>query len=157
MNALLSLKMNAILFAMSFFWVVVTIPLSAQDSAKAPPASLTIKKSQSEVTVTQSNPTEIIEDIKNAKDWTDLINLQTGIYTLLITLGGYLSYLIPGLKEIDSGTYRVLTFAVIVIAGGAVLGLGDIWQGAISYLFSTSLYEVILKWLVKSPKPDVGQ
>jgi hypothetical protein len=146
-----------LLLAMSFFWVLSTVPLIAQDSAQAPPASLTIKKTQPIVTVTQSNPVEIIEDIKNAKDWSDLVNLQTGIYTLLITIGGYLSYLIPGIKEIDNATYRVLTFAVLVIAGGAVLGLGDIWQGAISYLLSTSLYEVILKMIIKSPKPDAGK
>lgn len=105
------------------------------------------------VTVKQSNPGSVIDQIKGVKSWEDILNLETGLYTLLITLGGYFSFLIPGIKSISNNTYRVLIWAVLVIIGISSLGLGSVWQGALSYLFSTSLYEVILKWIIKSPKP----
>ena len=99
------------------------------------------------------SPDNLIDAVKGVQDWSELLSLETAIYTAVFTVGGYLSAFIPGLKNIDSGTWRVLVFAILVIAGSAVLGIGNIWLGAISYFFSTSLYEVVLKWFVKSPKP----
>lgn len=101
-----------------------------------------------------ANPGDIVDAVKDAQSWEDLLSLETAIYTTIFTLGGYLSAFIPGLKAINSGTWRVLVFAILVIAGSLVLGIGNIWLGAISYFFSTSLYEVVLKWFVKSPKPS---
>lgn len=100
------------------------------------------------------NPSDIIEDVKNAKSWTDLLGLEAVIYTFIITLGGWISSFIPGLRSIDSGVYRVLVWAILVIAGSLVIGVGDVWIGAISYFFSTSLYEIVLKWIIKTPKPS---
>lgn len=100
------------------------------------------------------NPIDIIDSVKESTSWTDLITLETAIYTFLITVGGYVSAFIPGLNKIDSGVYRVLVWAILVIAGGAIIGFGNVWMGAISYFFSTSLYEIVLKWLVRSPKPS---
>lgn len=100
------------------------------------------------------NPIDIIDSVKESTSWTDLISLETAIYTFLITVGGYASAFIPGLNKIDSGVYRVLVWAILVIAGGAIIGFGNVWMGAISYFFSTSLYEIVLKWLVRSPKPS---
>ena len=100
------------------------------------------------------NPTDIIDDVKNVTSWTDLLGIEAVIYTFIITVGGWLSSFIPGLRSIDSGTYRVLVFAILVIAGSLVIGVGNVWVGAISYFFSTSLYEVVLKWIIKSPKPS---
>lgn len=99
------------------------------------------------------NPGDIVDGIKGAESWTDLLKQETIIYTFLITLGGWFSAFIPGLNKIDSGVYRVLVWAILVIAGGVTLGFGDVWIGAISYFFSTSLYEVVIKWFAKSPKP----
>lgn len=101
-----------------------------------------------------ANPGDIINGVKDAQSWADLVSLETAIYTTIFTIGGYLSAFIPGLSSISSGTWRVLVFAILVIAGSLVLGIGNIWLGAISYFFSTSLYEVVLKWFVKSPKPS---
>lgn len=148
-----------------FAWVVMTVPLPAyagnelQEQPSIVQSSVpdaTVSTDPASPTVEAANPITIIDDLKGVKDWQDLLNKETAIYTILITLGGYLSYLIPGLKTIDNNTYRVLTWAVLVIAGAAVLGMGNIWQGALAYLFSTSLYEVILKWLVKSKKPSTA-
>jgi hypothetical protein len=100
-----------------------------------------------------TNPTDIIEGVKGAESWTDLLGFEAVIYTFLITVGGWLSSFIPGLRSIDSGVYRVLVWAILVIAGGAVIGFGNVWIGAISYFFSTSLYEIVIKWIFPSPKP----
>jgi hypothetical protein len=99
------------------------------------------------------NPVDIIDDVKKVTSWTDLLGIEAVIYTFLITVGGYLSRFIPVLNKIDSGTYRVFVFAILVIAGSLVIGIGNVWIGAISYFFSTSLYEVVLKWIAPSPKP----
>jgi len=100
------------------------------------------------------NPADIIDDVKEVTSWTDLLGLEAVIYTFIITVGGWLSSWIPGLRSIESGVYRVLVFAILVIAGSLVIGVGNVWVGAISYFFSTSLYEVVLKWFIKSPKPS---
>lgn len=100
------------------------------------------------------NPADIVDDVKNVTSWTDLLGLEAVVYTFIITLGGWFSSFIPGLRSIDSGVYRVLVWAILVIAGSLVIGVGNVWVGAISYFFSTSLYEVVLKWIKPSPKPD---
>jgi hypothetical protein len=102
---------------------------------------------------TITNPGAIIDGVKGAKSWADLLGMEAVIYTFIITVGGWLSSWIPGLRSIDSGVYRVLVWAILVIAGSLVIGVGNVWVGAISYFFSTSLYEVVLKWIVKSPRP----
>lgn len=102
------------------------------------------------------NPIEIVDAVKGIQSWDDILNLQTVIYTAIITIGGYLSAFIPVLRNIDSGVYRVLTFAVITISAGSILGFSNIWVGAVAYFFSTSLYEVLLKWIFPSPKPDAS-
>ena len=100
------------------------------------------------------NPGDIINDVKAVTSWTDLLGLEAVIYTFIITVGGWLSSFVPGLRSIDSGTYRVLVWAILVIAGSLVIGVGNVWIGAISYFFSTSLYEIVLKWIIRSPKPE---
>ncbi len=74
------------------------------------------------------------------------------IFGALTLLGGYITRIIPGLK-LMSGVYRVLAFAIV--AGGAfiVFGFnGNVLQLVITYVFSTSLYEVFLKPLNGKPK-----
>ena len=107
-----------------------------------------------QLTAQPIDPKDLTDQIKGVQDWSQLIGLETAIYTAVFTIGGYFTAFIPGLKSIDSGVWRILTFAVIVIAGSLVLGIGNIWLGAISYFFSTSLYEVVLKWAFPSPKPE---
>lgn len=106
------------------------------------------------VTAQPIDPGQIVDDIKGVTDWSQLLSLETAIYTFIITVGGYLSAFIPGLRSIDSGTWRVLVWAIMVIAGSLVIGVGNVWLGAISYFFSTSLYEVVFKWIRPSPKPQ---
>lgn len=109
---------------------------------------------QDTITATIPNPADIVDDVKKVTSWTDLLGLEAVVYTFIITVGGWLSSFIPGLRSIDSGVYRVLVWAILVIAGSLVIGVGNVWVGAISYFFSTSLYEVVLKWLKPSPKPS---
>lgn len=106
---------------------------------------------------TIANPADIIDDVKKVTSWADLLGLEAVIYTFIITVGGWLSSFIPGLRSIDSGVYRVLVWAILVIAGSLVIGVGNVWVGAISYFFSTSLYDIVLKWIIKSPKPSEVQ
>jgi len=114
---------------------------------------------QEELTVNVSNttdvpnPSDIVDDLKDSKSWTDLLGVESAIFAFLIVLGGWITPFIPWLKNIDSGVYRILTWAILVIAGGVIIGFGNVWQGAIAYFFSTSLYEVIIRLIVKSPKP----
>lgn len=75
------------------------------------------------------------------------------VYGLVVLFGGYLSKWIPGLNAISSGVFRVLTWAIITGAGALYFG-ADIISVAMTYFMSTSLYEVFLKWIIKSPKPD---
>lgn len=76
------------------------------------------------------------------------------IISALIVVGGYLSKWIPGLNAIKDATYRVLAFAILIGAGFLYFG-ADIWQVAISYFMSTSMYELVLAQIFgKSPKVD---
>ena len=104
--------------------------------------------------VSMANPGDIVDAVKEAQSWEDLLSLETAIYTAVITLGGYISAFIPGINAIENGTWRVLVFAIIVITASVMFGIGNVWLGAISYFFSTSLYETVLKWFVRSPKPS---
>ena len=79
----------------------------------------------------------------------DHVNL---FQSALIVIGGYLSSKIPLLNRIGSPTYRVLSWAILTGIGFVTFGFGTIWQAAISYFVSTSMYEVILQWVAKTPK-----
>lgn len=100
-----------------------------------------------------TNPVDIIDGIKGATSWSDLVLWEPAIYSFLIVLGGWFSSKIPWLNKVENGTYRVFVWAILVISGGIVVGFGNIWAGAIAYFFSTSLYELVLKWMIPSPKP----
>ncbi len=126
------------------------------DTADSESTTLSLKADANATTVSPADPIQVIEDIKNATSWQDLLGTETAIYTIIMILGGYLSYWIPGINKIPNTTYRVLTWAILVIAGASVLGFGNVWQGALSYLISTNLYQVILKFIVKTPKPTTA-
>lgn len=100
------------------------------------------------------NPADIIKGIGESKSWADLIGWESALYAFLILLGGWITPYVKWLNKIDSGVYRILVFAILVISGGLILGFGNVWQGAFAYFFSTSLYEVVIKLFVKSPKPS---
>lgn len=77
------------------------------------------------------------------------------VYSVVVVVGGYLSAKIPGLNQITNATYRVLAFAILTGAGFWYFG-GDIIGLAINYFFSTSMYELILKPVGKSPKTEAS-
>jgi hypothetical protein len=103
--------------------------------------------------ITAPSPSETYNAIKGVTSWEQLLTLEGAIMSMLIVLGGYISWLIPGLKAIHSNTYRIATFAILIIAGAIVLGISNVWQGAISYLFATGLYQLLLKPVAPTPKP----
>ena len=74
------------------------------------------------------------------------------VYGVVIIIGGYLSAFIPGLKNINAGVYRVLTWAVLTGSGAIYLG-SDVWGVAITYFMATGLYNVVLKLIIRSPQP----
>lgn len=74
------------------------------------------------------------------------------LYGVLVVVGGYLSAFIPGLKSISVGVYRVLTWGILTGVGFILLG-APIWGVAITYFLSTGLYDIVLKLIIKSPRP----
>ena len=75
------------------------------------------------------------------------------IYGALIILGGYFSRFFPVVGTWNP-IFRVLAWAVV--SGGlfAVLTPLEATGAAITYAISTSLYEVIFKWIKKTPEPE---
>jgi hypothetical protein len=156
-----------IFLCFALIWIASAIPIRANDTdvGKDSNAFVISDKVKSDLTIikqtvpapTQStknpDPEQIIKDVKNAKSWQDLLNLENAIYAFLLMIAGYLSYFIPGLRNIPSTTFRVLTFSVLIIAGVTVVGLADVWQGIISYLLSTGMYSIIFKWIFPNFKP----
>lgn len=74
------------------------------------------------------------------------------LYGVLVVVGGYLSAFIPGLKSISVGVYRVLTWGILTGLGFILLG-APIWGVAITYFLSTGLYDIVLKLIIRSPRP----
>lgn len=74
------------------------------------------------------------------------------IYGFIVILFGYISIRIPGLKKIKSGTYRIMTLAIIVGLGAWIFGLGSIWELTLSYAISTSFYQLLLKPVKRSER-----
>lgn len=98
-------------------------------------------------------------DSLDAIDWSTPQGVIGGteiLYGAIVVLGGYLSRWIPFLKNITNGTYRVLAFAVAVGVGFALFG-ADILSLALSYAASTSIYEVILRMIIKNRNPNDGE
>lgn len=74
------------------------------------------------------------------------------VYAAIIIIVGYLSKWIPGLNEISSVKWRVVAFVVLTGAGLAWYGVPLI-KIAITYFFTTSLYELVLKDALNLPSP----
>lgn len=77
------------------------------------------------------------------------------IYGFIVILFGYISIRIPGLKKIKSGTYRIMTLAIIVGLGAWLFGLGSIWELTLSYAISTSFYQLLLKPVKRSERAEL--
>jgi len=79
------------------------------------------------------------------------------LYSGVLIVGGYLSYIIPGLNLIPKTTYRVLVWAILTGLGFVMFGV-DVVSVALTYFMSTSLYDVVLKLFKKTPAvpPDTS-
>lgn len=85
----------------------------------------------------------------------DLFSGFETLYGALVIIGGYLSYLIPGLNKISKNVYRVLAFAILIaiifVLNGWMTGV----QALFTYALSTSIYEVILKLFKKNQGEEI--
>lgn len=99
------------------------------------------------------NPIDIIDQVKGAVTWDELLSKETAITSGLILIAGYLSPFVPFIRKIPQGAFRVGAFAIIIIVA-LVKGfaIGSWAGGAIAYFFSTSLYELVFKWIFPSKK-----
>ena len=104
------------------------------------------------VSISAQSPQDVVDAVKNAKDPMELFSLTTVATVVVINLAGYLSPFIPVIKNIPTTTYKVAVFAVLIIVAGIMFGFVNIYQAAISYLFSTNLYSHILKFVLPTPK-----
>lgn len=73
------------------------------------------------------------------------------LYGLLILLSGYLSAYIPGLNRF-SPFLRVFAFALALGLGFHLFGGASIWQIALTYFFTSGLYDVFVRHILASPK-----
>lgn len=80
-------------------------------------------------------------------------NLIDPLYTGLIVIFGYISYLIPGINKITP-FLRVLAFALVAGLGFILFG-GSFWKVAFSYFVATGLYDLFLKKIFPSPGKKV--
>lgn len=102
------------------------------------------------------NPT--FGDLPPASDLTaeNIFNsLVDPIYTGLVLVFGYISYLVPGLNKLKVW-YRVFAFALVAGLGFHFFGV-SILKVASSYLFASGLYLTILENIKKSPKAIADQ
>jgi hypothetical protein len=80
--------------------------------------------------------------------WTD------GLYGALVIITGYLSSRIPGIKLIPKTAWRVAAIALVLGMIFITSGTGAPLALLFSYLGATSLYDLILSLIKKTPKPD---
>ena len=99
-------------------------------------------------------PAEVIVGLKNATDWAEMLTYYDAIIVVLITLGGYVSYLIPGFNWITDTRARVIAFGILCIAAVVLLGFANVWQGILLFFISSGIYSSLLKMVVPTPKAN---
>ena len=80
--------------------------------------------------------------------WTD------GLYGALVIITGYLSAKIPGVKLIPKTGWRVAAIALVLAMVFFTAGKGTPLALLFAYLSATSLYDLILSLIKKTPKPE---
>lgn len=80
--------------------------------------------------------------------------LMDPVYTGLVLVFGYVSYLIPGFGKVKP-FIRVLAFALVAGLGFVLFG-GNFWKIAFSYFVATGLYDLFLKKIFPSPSGRTG-
>lgn len=81
---------------------------------------------------------------------TGFANAVEWLYGGLIIIAGYISPFIPGINKISNTIYRVLALAIIIGIGFKFVAGTSILSLVLTYTFSTSFYEVILKLFSKT-------
>lgn len=73
------------------------------------------------------------------------------LFGAFVTITGYLSSFIPGIKKISDKAWRITAIAIV---GGSIFIIAG-WSNAIplfiSYLIATKAYELFLKKIMKTP------
>lgn len=89
-----------------------------------------------------------VTDLTPSNIFTMLIN---PVYSALVVIFGYVAYLIPGVNKF-APFIRVAAFALVAGLGFILYGVADFWQIAITYFFTTGLYDLFLRKILPSPK-----
>lgn len=137
--------------------LVLNVQAKSEVEASGPPDIATesdLTVNSGDIKISPVDPADVIDQVKSAKDFGELIGLDGAIMMALMVIFGYLSKFIPFFNQIDSTTYRVATIAIVIIVGFVMFG-SSIWSGVISYVFSTSAYELIFKLFKKTPEVAV--
>lgn len=80
--------------------------------------------------------------------WTD------ALYASLLVGVSYVSAKIPGINKIPKTAWRVAAIALVLAMVFIAVGKGAPLALLFSYLGATSLYDLILSLIKKTPKPD---
>lgn len=72
------------------------------------------------------------------------------IYGAVVLLGGYLTKVIPGVKNLN-GIIRVLSWAIVSFLAFKFMAPISAIGAAVTYAITTSIYEVFLSWFKKDP------
>ncbi len=107
------------------------------------------------VRLSAQDPTFTPIDINTLTPEAVFNTLYEPVYGVLVILFGYLSAWIPGVKKL-APFYRVLAFGAVAGIGFKLFGL-PFWKIATSFFMSASLYAVVLKNILPSPKATVVQ
>lgn len=78
-------------------------------------------------------------------------------YGLVLTVLGYFSFLIPGIKKWEKVGARVLAIGFVVGALFLSFGIADVWQLIISFLMTTLIYDKGLSNIFKTRKEPAGE
>jgi hypothetical protein len=78
-------------------------------------------------------------------------NTVEPLYGLLVLLSGYVSGFIPGVNKYRP-FLRVAAFALALALGFHLFGGASIWQLALTYFFTSGLYDIFIKNILASPK-----
>ena len=100
---------------------------------------------------------EILDGLKNIESVPQAFVYELAISTVLMNVAGYLSPIIPGIKNIPNAAWRVLAFIIVVVSIIAVIGVDiNVVTQVVAYFFSSKLYDLVFTLFKKTSKPEEG-
>jgi hypothetical protein len=90
-------------------------------------------------------------EITTLVNWTDLV------YAALVTFGGYLGQLIPGINKISNKAFQVVAIGLVLAAIFIILGWSNAIGLVLAYLSATNFYELVLKGVFGKKSPSSAE